>query len=289
MDGEKVPQPEPGRQIEEAIELFEGILQTSPEDLVALDALSMAHEQSGNLPQARVTLNRLALAIIHQNAYERAPAVLARLRPLAEDDFEALEALHSLEALLAIRNDGVAAPGGAAPMPSDVGGRPRSPAALRREVLHREMDLAWKLHEAGVFRQEDYASVVDDLSRLIADTRQQVVSLQHVLVDRAFPGLSRVRQYMADNSKHPFIELDNFEPQEIDIDNLTKEVMLQQGALPFDKIGHELMVALLNPLDESLPADLRRQAGRPCHFYFVRSEAFDAALKKLQGEAPAHA
>ena len=244
MDGEKVPQPEPGRQIEEAIALFEGILQTSPEDLVALDALSMAHEQSGNLPQARAVLNRLALAIINQNAYDRAPAVLARLRPLAEDDFEALEALHSLEALLAIRSDGV----------------------------------------AGVVRQEDYASMVDDLSRLIADTRQQVVSLQHVLVDRAFPGLSRVRQYMADNSKHPFIELDNFEPQEIDIDNLTKEAMLQQGALPFDKIGDELMVALLNPLDESLPADLRRQAGHPCHFYFVRAEAFDAALGKLQGD-----
>ena len=51
-------------------------------------------------------------------------------------------------------------PGGAAPMPSDVGGRPRSPAALRREVLHREMDLAWKLHEAGVFTLGEVAGDV---------------------------------------------------------------------------------------------------------------------------------
>ena len=39
MDAKKVPQPADGRQIEEAIALFEGILQSTPEDQVALERL----------------------------------------------------------------------------------------------------------------------------------------------------------------------------------------------------------------------------------------------------------
>ena len=44
MDENKVPKPAEGRQIEEAIALFEGILHSSPEDRVTLEALSLAYE-----------------------------------------------------------------------------------------------------------------------------------------------------------------------------------------------------------------------------------------------------
>ena len=276
----KVPKPAEGRQIEEAIALFEGILQSAPEDRVALEALSLAYEQTGNLPLARATLLRLAAVVIRKQAHEAAPEVIRRLKPFAENDFDALEALRSLEALAAAQR-GTGAGAGA---PEPVGSHPavmRSGVALRRQVLHREMDLAWKLLEAKELTQEEYAALVEDLSRLVSDERQATVSLQHVLADRAFPGLDRVLRHIAKAGKAPFLALENFEIRQVDLGSVPAEYLIRQGALPFESMGEEHLIAILNPLDAELQHELAALLGRRCHFYLVTAEAFDAAARKL--------
>ena len=264
--------------------MFEGILQTTPDDPVALEALSLAYEQTGNTPLARATLLRLAQVILRKNAQDDAPAVIARLRPLTENDFDALEAMRSLEALAA--NQPASPPPGAA-APTAPASR-RSGVALRRQLLRREMDLAWKLLEAQELTQEEYATLVEDLSRLVTDERQVTISLLHALADRAFPGLDRVMRYLARTSKIPFLALESFDLQPPTFARESLDDLLRQGALPFEEIGGEALVALLSPLDRELRQELSAQLGVQCHFYLVTPEAFDAAAKKLvAGAAPA--
>lgn len=285
MDEKKVPQQADGRQIEEAIALFEGILQSSPEDQVALEALSLAYEQTGNLPLARATLLRHAGVVIRQQALEAVPELIRRLKPYAENDFDALEALRSLETMA------MAAPDGAVPDGATVPGQPqqekelRSGVSLRRQVLRREMELAWKLLEANELTQDEYAQLVDDLSRLIANERQAIISLLHVLTDRSFPGLERILRYVSKASKTPFIALGSFEVQKVDLGSVPLEYLLQQGVLPFETMGNELLVALLNPLNAEIRREIGTLLGRRCHFYLVTAEAFDAAIAKLMPPA----
>lgn len=274
-------QPGDGRPIEDAIALFEGILQTSPDDQVALEALSLAYEQTGNPPLARATLLRLAQVIIRKNAQDAAPAVIERLRPLIENDFDALEALRSLEVLAADREPGTQ-PAVSTPAPAP---KRRSGVALRRQLLRREMDLAWKLLEAQELTQEEYATLVEDLSRLVTDERQATVSLLHALADRGFQGLDRVMRYLARTSKVPFLALESFDLQPFTSARVSLDDFLRQGALPFGEIGGEWLVALLSPLDRELRQELSDQLGGRCHFYLVTPEAFDAAAKKIVADA----
>jgi tetratricopeptide (TPR) repeat protein len=281
MDEKTVNLPEEGRQIEEAISLFEGILQSSPEDRIALEALSLAYEQTGNLPLARATLLRLAQVIIRKNEHASAPAVILRLKPLIENDFDALEAMQSLEALMAAQGQ---ASDGTSPSLPAVSAPPvlRSGVALRRQVLRREMELAWNLLEAKELKEEEYAAVVEDLSRLVADERHSTISLLHTLVDRAFPGIDRVMHYLSKASQVPFLALECFEVQKVDLGGLSLEYLLRLGALPFEQMGSERIIALLNPLAEDLQREVSAHLGGKCHFYLVSAEAFDAAAKKLR-------
>jgi len=280
MEEKTATSPQDGRPIEEAIALFEGLLQTSPEDQVALEALSLAYEQTGNLPLARATLIRLARAIIRKNAHEAAAAVITRLQPLSENDFDALEALRSLEALVQGGGGATADLPGAAP---DKPARERlTGVALRRQVLRREMELAWKLHEAGELNQEEYAAVVEDLTRLIGHDQQTTLSLLHILVDRAYPGIDRVLHYLAKTGKRPFLALEAFDIQPVDLGDCPLDYLLGLGALPFAQMDGEPLIGLLNPLDKNLPADIAAHTGRTCHFYLITAEAFDAGAKKIR-------
>ncbi len=271
-----------GRTIGEAIEFFDGILQTRPEDRVALEALALAHEQAGDIPRARSTLIRLAQLAVRKGDREHAAAVAQRLESFVAEDFDALEALRSIETLLAAKPEESAA---ALPPPRQevaVGGAPLSDVVLRRQLLSREMELAWDLLQAQQLSQEDYSTLVEDLTRLSAEDRLHTVSLLHVLADRALPGFDSVMLYLAKRSGRPVMALSGFEPQRQVAALLPLAYAMRQGALPFDTIGEELMVAVLNPLDGGLPKELERRLGRKCHCYLVTPADFDALCAKLQ-------
>ncbi len=276
-----------GRNLEEAIALFEGILQTTPDDQVALEVLSLAYEQQGNLPLAHATLIRLAKVLIAKGDTEAAPGVIARLRPVATDNFDALDALSELEALLQ---------GGAAPA-AEKASPPAQPAAakespplpgnvaLRRQVMQREMDLAWRLLEAEELTQEEYATLVEDLTSLVTSETDSPLSIQHIMADRTFSGIDRIRQYMVKKGRCPFLALENFELQPPELPDTTLDYLLLLGALPFANIGKELLIGLLNSADSQLQTTINNQLGTKCHYFLITCEAFDAALKQLRGSA----
>ena len=85
---------------EETISLYEHLLESSPNDASALEALATAYEQAGNTLRARATLIRLSRVLISKRDRNAAAGIIEKLRPHAEADFDALEALASLETLV---------------------------------------------------------------------------------------------------------------------------------------------------------------------------------------------
>jgi hypothetical protein len=276
-----------GRPLAEAIALFEGILQTAPDDRVALEALAVAYERNGDVLRSRAMLVRLARVLVRRREREAAAALARRLESFVADDFDALEALRSIETMLAAESD---APH-AAPSP------PPPPAiapflrgvALRRQVLSRELGLAWELLQAGELSQDEYAAVVEELSRRSGDDRHTIISFLHVLADIRPAMLERFLLAVARRRRCPVIALAGFEPQPDALAGMPPAYAAGSGTLPFDKIGDELMVAVLNPPDDERRRELEAQLGRRCHFFLARPDDFDAACARLQaaaGETP---
>jgi hypothetical protein len=63
---------------------------------------------------------------------------------------------------------------------------------------------------------------------------------------------------------------------------LPMEFMTQRGALVFEVMGPDCLVAVLNPFDKDLQDDVRRATGRRCHFYLVSSPDYDVALANIR-------
>ena len=71
---------------------------------------------------------------------------------------------------------------------------------------------------------------------------------------------------------------------------LPPEIMGHWGALVFDTLGPDLLVALLNPFDQVLRSEVTALTGRVCHFYLVSAPDYDKALaniRKTMAEAAA--
>lgn len=276
---------------EETISLFEGILQSSPDDQMALEALAAAYQQAGNELRARSTLLRLANVILVRRDAAGAANAIEMLRPLAQSDFDALESMTALEALVkgqAVPGSvpGAKAPGfkfrrGAAAAPAVPSSEPPSGIALNKQILKREMQLAWDLLEAGEINQDEYSQLLDDVTQQInGANNNRTISLLHSIVDRNIPGYDHIMEFVKKRGNCPYISLSSFDPQKCDLHGVPPNYLLRQGALPFDSIDGELLIAVLNPGDSALQEDLRKYFGVPCHFYFVSPEEYDLALVK---------
>ena len=252
---------------EESISLYEHLLESSPNDASALEALATAYEQAGNTLRARATLIRLSRVLISKRDRNAAAGIIEKLRPHAEADFDALEALASLETL--VRETPEDAASSAAP----------APAA-------EQMSLAWDLRSAGLLKDDEYSQIIDDLSVQIAESRvaeehKAAISVLHAALDRSVPGFDGIVQHLAEKSRRPFLDLNAFEPQAVDLHGVPKSYLRRQGAIVFDEVGGEFLVGILNPVDETLRKDLGHYLGVPCHFYLVAPEAFDKAWEKI--------
>ena len=266
--------------VEEAISLYENLLKTSPNDSAALEALASAYEQAGNTLRARATLIRLSRVLITKRDTVAAARVIEMLRPHAEADFDALEALTSLDIFIKESPDAAGDANGA-PAPAPAAEPPPSGVILDKIILNREMSLAWDLCSDGRLKQEEYSQIIEDLTVQIAESRGTAISVLHAVVDRQIPGFDGLMQHLAEKSRCPFLDLTAFEPQPQDLRGVPKSYLMRQGAIVFNEIGGELLVGLLNPVDKTLRKDLRHYLGVPCHFFLVAPEAFDKAWEKI--------
>ena len=287
-------------QVIEAVSFFEQMLQTMPEDRVSLEVLSQAYEQAGEAAKACDLLIRLARVIERDGDVDAARLLHQRLAIYA-GIAAADTALAGVSRFLSTAEASLAAPDPGKPAGQSADAASITNDALqlingpaeRRAIVTQELDFAWMLHEGGLLTEDQYASVVSDITDLSASATPLPVSVLHLYHDRQMPNIDRVIAFAAEKSGVPLLPLTSFEPQAAAYGLLPLDYLIVKGIVPFDLMSRDLLVATLNPLNVKLRDELEKLTGRRCHFYLVQPTEFDATLDKirklLQGPEPAKA
>ncbi len=288
------PSPPTGTdQVLEAVSFFEQMLQTMPDDRLSLDVLSQAYEQAGDTARACSLLARLARVVEHEADAEAARLLQTRLAryagtPEADRALEQLARFVSQAAKPAAAKTDRPAAGKSAAVPTEEVLRLIQDPANRRALAMQELDFAWMLHEEGLLSEDQYASVVSDITDLSANATPHPVSVLHLYHDRQMPQIDRILSFATAKSGAPLLPLASFDPQAAAYGLLPLDYLTIKGVLPFEVMSNDLLVATLNPLNGKLKAELERLTGRRCHFYLVLPAEFDAALEKIRKQTPAH-
>lgn len=262
-----------------AIAAFEKILEAIPDDRSSLETLFHAYEHIGDRVKALDCLLRLAGIVAGEQDKETAPFIIAKLEEYGPSDERIAACLQRLHLL---------ADASAESLPESDAAEPVSLRAAVEETSGRfrvadELSFAWKLFEAGEISQEEYASVAQDLADLSIDGHLSTVSVLHALEGRAFSGMERVMGFVSREAKTPIISLQSFDLQPVAVALLSREFAIRRGALVFELLKDDALVAVMNPFDLSLRADIERTTGRACHFFMTLPRDFDAAVASLAG------
>lgn len=254
--------------VREAISAFEQILEALPNDRLALETLIEAYEQLGEHDKALTYLLRLAHIVAEEADPEAIPAVAEKLQKLGAEHDTAREMLKQLARV-------------SSPEEKQAPAKPVETAPRKTVDIAAELALAWNLAQAGEISQEDYANVAHDLSENTMKNVVTPVTVQHALADRGFKNMDKVLRFMAVNSGMPIIPLGSFDLQREAAGLLPLDFMTRRAAVVFDLMGHEALVALLNPYDTELREEVLRRVGRPCHFFLTTAHAYDLYLERL--------
>ena len=275
-------------QVVEAVSFFEQMLQTMPEDRVSLEVLSQAYEQAGEQEKACDLLTRLARVVEREGDADAARQVqqrLAMFTGIAAAD----TAINQLSRFLASARPALDPNPGRQKRPSGTPSSISDEAMLlingpaeRRAIVTQELDFAWLLHEQGLLSEDQYASVVSDITDLSASATPLPVSVLHLFHDRQIPNIDRVLAFASEKSGAPLLPLTSFDPQIGAFGLLPLDYMIIKGVIPFEMMSNDLLVATLNPMNEQLLAELEKLTGRRCHLYLVQPPEFDATLDKIR-------
>jgi hypothetical protein len=271
-------------QVWSAISAFEQIVEMMPDDRVSLDALSHAYEQAGDLSRAREYLGRLVNVVITEKDRSAAGMLLERVVQFAASDPIAREIQLKLDAFLA---------GGAGGKQFDLAPDLHSWALKADDPeqhsnhVAAELAFAWTLFQAGELSQEEYAVVAQDLGALSGKAGLETVSLLHVLQGRKSRALDRILAFAARDSAMPVIPLALFEVQDSAFQLIPHDVMVRFGMIPFEVMGQDLLVALLNPYNRTLKEKIEQFTGRRCHYFMTPPADFDATLDRHAGRETA--
>lgn len=261
-----------------AIAAFEQILEIMPNDRASLETLSHAYEQIGDMTRAVELMLRLGDVLIGESDGQAASEIVQKLRSVAGEDPRVLELSKHVEKLGEKKVSG-----SPAAERKDDDARPRSSEALNRGFnMADELAFAWALLEANELSQEEYASVVQDLTEMSAGNVPATVSLLHVLEARQFKSLGRIMGAVAQKFKAPVVSLDCFEFTEEVAKMLPVPWMVQRGALVFDVLDKNVLAVVMNPQNQQIRTDVGLMTGRKVHFFTALPSEFDNAIKRIK-------
>jgi hypothetical protein len=273
-------------QVWNAIAAFEQIVETIPNDRVSLEALSHAYEQVGDLSRAREYLSRLVSVVIEEKDRDTVEMLRDRVVALAASGPQAREMLSRIDAFLAssageMKQFDIAE----APHEETVASK-ADEAEWRSSHVTAELSFAWTLFQGGELTQEDYAMVAQDLSAISTNASLVTVSVLHALHDRGSRSLERILAFAAQDSATPMIPLSLFDLQDSVFQMLPREFVIRCGVIPFEMMGNDVLIALLNPYNKQLRERAELLIGRRCHFFMTSPAEFDATLerKKIKAE-----
>jgi len=277
-----------------AIAAFEQILEAIPNDRTSLETLAHAYEQIGDLARARDYTVRLADVVLDEADQQEARNVLPKLELFAAGDPAATELLQRLRTFVTASATAPAVKAvAAAPARQEEKEKERkgqssvslvSEASRARSSFNiaNELPLAWNLLKANELTQEEYSSVVQDLTELSSTDASVTVSILHVLHDRSFKNISRVLTMLAKECSTPIISLTSFDLQPEAYSLLPLDFMVKRGVIIFDFFGDAALAVVMNPYDKELMKDVETIAGRRCFFYLTPPAEFDIAISKIK-------
>ncbi|MCK5849740.1 MAG: hypothetical protein KAH23_02400 [Kiritimatiellae bacterium] len=261
-----------------AISAFEQILEAMPTDRASLDALTDAYEQIGDHIKAKEYRVRLGGVLLEEGDAVAANQMLDKLRIYVDDDpdvetlvaqIEAL-AMPSIEPISVAKEDS-----------DDVPKKKATPKGIKASFnMSEELAFAWNLMEAGKMSQEEYASVVQDLTEMSSSDDEKTVSVLHVLEHRVFKGLEKIIGFVAKQCETPIISLSSFEFKLDVFELLPPDFIVQCGAITFELLGGDVMVVVLNPYNHQLRKDIKALTDKKCHFFMTMPSDFDQHVEK---------
>jgi tetratricopeptide (TPR) repeat protein len=252
-----------------AIGQFEKILEVMPNDRFSLETLADAYEKIGDHTRAKDYLVRYADVIADEADDDAAQEILQKLKQLDQSDAGIKRAVSRLEKLKSKK------------VMAEVIDSAETPAS-RQAHISAEISFAWDLLQAKKLSQEEYSMIVHDLSESSNHSGDFHVSTLHALKDRNFAGLNEIMAFAATACNTPMICLANFDMQKDVCTMLTPQFMTNRGAIVFETIANDVLVAILNPYDNQLKMDIEGLTGRVCHFFLAGPEDFDGAIGKIK-------
>lgn len=250
---------------------LEQIIETVPDDMIALEMLAYLSEIRGDLDKMQESLLKLAKAIVCEGDAELAEYIHGRMIEvgLCEDMGEDVCRLVEQLAVKKIS-------GGDDSFSNLI----VNDSSQAFKVMD-ELSFAWRLFEAGELNSSEYADVAHDLSEMAADGHLSTISVLHCLEARAFAGMERVMAFIAQDTKVPIITLSLFDIQDTTIRLLPLDFMIKRGVIVFDLIGDDALVAVMNPVDRALRKQVEMQVKKKCHYYISLPAEFDAVIQKI--------
>jgi hypothetical protein len=258
-----------GAELQQNAALLEQILEVMPDDLFTLRAL---YETSLKLELPEKAFDCLKRLDDGARAAQNGAMIVFVLNQYASIADELPEARKRMERLQALQ------------LESDLTDTvlPAKPAAGRKSGIESEMALAWELFQDEQFSQEEYSNVLHDLSEMSSREMSVPVTVLHILHDRNFSRFERLMTHLCQKSGVPIMALSQFDEREELRAALPLDFISRHGALPFARVGGDLLLAVLNPMDKELIRRAEEMAGCRCHAYLVVPQEYDQRLAQIK-------
>ena len=253
-----------------AIQAFELILDAFPNDLATLEALFQTYESIGEVEKAKFYILKAGRVAIEQSGSPVSPALLNRLQILAPAHAEAAKLLASMGEEVLHPTPGVTSPV-----------IKKLDEKKRRHPLEAEIALAWTLKEADLLSDTTYAQLVQDLTEGSVSERSSTVSLLEIMQSREAVDFEKVMNFIARDAEIAILPVASFETPDAIATILPLEFMVRNNIAVFESVGSELMIATLNPYDQSLQLEVEQRCARPCHFYLTLPSELKAWLQRI--------
>ena len=263
----------------DAIEMYEQLLESMPDDIPTLEELLHLSEDVGDRERTKKYAVRLVRLNIEHNRTADAIALAPRLKDWEAESEDAARWLAKIGELTAKApaKPPAETPPVARPAPAPVETLP-SP----QQALQAELEMAWHMHDRKWVVQEEYGEWVQDLTELTARAGPRTtVSLLHVLSGRSHPKLDELLLNISKDARVPYVALSRYETPLAVAGMLSPAYIRRTGVAPFERMGKEVLVAVLNPFNDRLRASVAAQLGHRCHFYLTSAPEFDKWIEKF--------
>lgn len=262
-----------------AIDAFEQILRAMPDDRTALETLYEAYDHIGDKTKALECLLRLGEQVTEEEDTGAAGWIYQTLVEQGVETSSVKRVLSGLETMVEARG---------MPSPALSAGRSTAQAGTRGVDVSAEMSMAWSLVQEGHLSQDEYAQVVQDLTENSTKQAAGPVTVLHALHDRTSKSLGAVLTFLARTSGMPFVNLSLYEIDKNKFSLLPPVFTDRQGAVVFERIGEEALVAILNPFHDALKKEVEEVLATRCHFFLTEAHEYDTYIERAKRPQTAH-